>query len=174
MARTIAALALGALALAGCQTTEDAAVGLQSRWIGQPVDRFFVENGPPLSSFQLGDGSTIYTWRGGEMSYVQPAQVISTPVGPSQPLTSTTSTRTTTSRPAPGTTVTRTTTTSSSFGLTPTVTTVVQPARTVTLLCEAQITANPDGTITNVRISRDTEGDGFSLSRCADLFAPRS
>jgi len=164
------ALALVAFGLAACQSTEDANIGLQSRWLGQPVSQFFVENGPPVSSFELDNGSTIYTWRGGEKSYTRPAQVVTRPAGTGTS-TSNTRSRTTTSNPSPGTTVTRTRTTSTSFGFEPTVTTVVRPAQTVTLVCEAQLTANQSGTITNIRISRDTEGDGFSFSRCADLFA---
>lgn len=136
--RTTAILAvLATLGLAACQTTQDAAIGLEARYLGQPVDRFFIENGPPIARFQLQDGSTLYTWRGGETSYTRPGQV--------------------TTQPAPGT----------ASG----VTTIVQPPTIVNLLCEVQITANPGGAITDMRVSRDTEGSGLSFSRCAELFA---
>ncbi|WP_349370920.1 hypothetical protein [Salinarimonas sp.] len=167
----LAAVAALAVTLSACQTTQQAAERVQGKWIGQPVDAFFVENGPPVSSYALADGGLIYTWRGGEASFVRPAQVRTTPLAPSQPLMSRSRTTTTTSAPEPGTTVTRTTTTSASFGFTPpAVTTVVRPAERVNLVCEAQITADAEGVIRAVRISRDTQGAFLSLSRCADIF----
>jgi hypothetical protein len=47
---------------------------------------------------------------------------------------------------------------------------MVQPAHQVHLVCEAQITADKQGTIRSIRINRDTEGAAFSLSRCAQIF----
>ena len=41
--------------------------------------------------------------------------------------------------------------------------------RTVQLFCEAQITADAKGIIVNIEAIRDTDGEGFSRSRCADL-----
>ena len=48
-----AVLILGGSILAGCTTTEDANRALQSRWIGQPVERFFAAYGPPISEYPL-------------------------------------------------------------------------------------------------------------------------
>lgn len=159
------------LALAGCKTTEEAAQAVRARWIGQPVDRFFIENGLPASSYVLDSGGTIYTWRGGETSYVRPAQYQTQPAFGASPMRTTEKTTTFSSSPSPGVTLTRSTTTSSSFGYTPpSVTTMVRPAERVNLFCEAQITADEQGTIMAVRINRDTQGAAFSLSRCAEIF----
>ncbi len=161
---TAVAVAIG---LAGCKTTEEASKAVRGKWLGKPVDSFFIENGPPISSFPLEAGGTIYTWRGGETSYVRPAQI---QTRPAQPAFGNTVTRTTTVNPAPGTTVTRSSTTSFGVSAAPT-TTVIRPAQRVELVCEAQIATDKDGKILSVRISRDTDGAGFSLSRCAELFA---
>jgi hypothetical protein len=52
-------------AASGCTTTEQAAQALHSKWEGQPVDSFFVQNGPPVSSYAMVDGGKIFTWIGG-------------------------------------------------------------------------------------------------------------
>lgn len=162
----IGALALG---LSGCQTTQEVAQEMRSKWIGQPVDEFFVMHGPPVSDYGLSGGGTIYTWRGGEADYTRPAQIRSTTVGGQTIGSSQTRSRTT--HPAPGTTVTRSTTTSASIGL-PALTQdiMVRPAERIHLVCEAQISVDDEGIIEQVRISRDTEGRGFSFSRCAEVF----
>ena len=159
-----------AVGLAACQTTQEVAQEMRSKWIGQPVDAFFVMHGPPVSDYALSGGGTIYTWRGGEDSYTRPAQIRSTTIGGQGVGSSHTQSRTT--HPAPGTTVTRSTTTSVSFGLPPTVTQdiMLRPAERVYLICEAQISVDNEGIIEQVRISRDTEGRGFSFSRCAEVF----
>ncbi|MGO4571515.1 hypothetical protein [Microvirga sp. 2TAF3] len=171
MFKTIGAVLAVALAVAGCKTTEEAASAVRAKWIGQPIDNFFVENGPPISSYTLDSGGMIYTWRGGETSFVRPAQYQTNSNFGSRPLSSTSKTTTVTANPSPGVTVTRSSTTNSSFGFSaaPT-TTMVRPAQHVSLFCEAQITADDQGTIIAVRINRDTEGAAFSLSRCAEIF----
>jgi hypothetical protein len=156
-----------AVALAGCKTTEEAGKAVRGKWLDKPVDAFFVENGPPISSFPLEAGGTIYTWRGGETSYVRPAQF---QTRPAQPAFGNTVTRTTTVNTGPGSSVTRSSTTSFGVGTAPT-TTMVRPAQRVELVCEAQIATDKEGKILSVRISRDTDGAGFSLSRCAEVFA---
>lgn len=171
MLKPIGAILAAALVLAGCKTTEEAAQAVRAKWTGQPIDRFFVENGPPVSSYALESGGMIYTWRGGETSYVKPAQYQTQPAFGASPMRTTEKTTTFTSNPAPGVTVTRSSTTSSSFGYTPpSVTTMVRPAERVNLFCEAQITADEQGMIMAVRINRDTQGAAFSLSRCAEIF----
>ncbi|MBB4038780.1 hypothetical protein GGR34_000409 [Microvirga flocculans] len=171
MLKTVVAVLAAGLVLAGCKTTEQAATAVRAKWIGQPVDRFFMENGPPVSSYALDSGGIIYTWRGGEMSYVRPAQYQTRPAFGASPMRTTERTTVMTAHPSPGVTVTRSRTTSSSFGFSaPSVTTMVQPAQQVNLVCEAQITADDKGRIVAVRISRDTEGAALSFSRCADIF----
>ncbi|MFC4171933.1 hypothetical protein ACFOYU_07670 [Microvirga sp. GCM10011540] len=170
MIKSVGAVLAAALALAGCKTTEEAARSVRAKWIGEPIDRFFVENGPPVSSYALDSGGTIYTWRGGEMDFVRPAQYQTRPAF-SSPMKVSERTTTVTAHPAPGVTVTRSKTTSSSFGFAaPQVTTMVRPPQHVHLVCEAQITADDQGIIQAVRINRDTEGAAFSLSRCGDIF----
>lgn len=170
MLKSAGAVLVAALAVAGCKTTEEAAQSVRAKWIGEPVDRFFVENGPPVSSYALDAGGTIYTWRGGEMDYVRPAQYSTQPGFPS-PMRVSQKTTSVTAHPSPGVTVTRSSTTSSSFGFSsPPVTTMVRPPQHVHLVCEAQITADEQGTIQAVRINRDTEGAAFSFSRCGEIF----
>jgi hypothetical protein len=170
MFKSLSAALLAALALAGCKTTEEAAQSARAKWIGESVDRFFVENGPPVSSYALDSGGTIYTWRGGEMDYVRPAQY-STQPGFSSPMRVSQKVTTVTAHRAPGVTVSRSSTTSSSFGFSsPPVTTMVRPPQQVHLVCEAQITADDQGIIQAVRINRDTEGAAFTFSRCAEIF----
>ena len=171
MKRNMGAVLMAAVALAGCKTTEEAAQAVRAKWIGQPVDSFFMENGPPVSSYALDGGGTIYTWRGGETSYVRPAQYQTQPSFGASPTRTTEKTTSFTSNPSPGVTVTRSTTTSSSFGYTPpSVPTMVRPAERVNLFCEAQISADEQGMIMAVRINRDTQGAAFSFSRCAEIF----
>lgn len=65
-------LLLAGLSLAGC-TTDKAAQQMQSSWVGRSTDQFFVQNGPPVTSFKLNDGRTLYTWRSGVRNVSMPA-----------------------------------------------------------------------------------------------------
>ena len=58
-------LAVVAIFLASCSTTQQAAVALQNGWVGKNADDFFKRYGPPASNFALADGGTIYEWVGG-------------------------------------------------------------------------------------------------------------
>ena len=80
-----------------------------------------------------------------------------------------TRTTTETHKKADGSTVT--TTKSSSFGISgqPVAPQLVSPARTEELFCELQITTGPDKSIRMLRATNDTDGEGFSLSRCAEV-----
>ena len=157
--------------LAACTTTADTNQVLKSRWIGQPSDLFFSRYGPPLRSFALNDGGTVYTWRGGETTRTVAPARRSTLGQPSAPFASRVRTTTTVTHPNANTTVTKTRSSSFSVGLQPAVgQMLVQPPRVERLFCEAQITGDAGGTIRNVEASRDTAGAGFSLSRCAEVF----
>ncbi len=175
--RRLLGLGLVMVTMAGCATTQEANKAIQSRWIGQPSDAFFAAYGPPLRSFPLNNGGAVYSWRGGETTRVVPAQYQTVqpadaqPLAPN-PLAQNTRTTTTVINPNPNTTVTKTTTTSMSIGM-PSgqpQQVMVRPERVENLLCEAQITVDAGGTITNIQTSRDTTGAGFSLSRCAEVF----
>jgi len=166
-------LALLAPALAACTTTEEANKAIKSRFIGQPSDVFFSSYGAPISEFDLNNGGKVYRWRGGETSRTIPAEYM-TVGNPSDPMAGKTNTKTTTtiSQPNSSTTVTesRTTSSSVSFGGFGPQQVMVRPARVEHLFCEAQITVEAGGTITNVEATRDTDGQGLSLSRCAEVF----
>ena len=72
--RIVGSLALLTLALGACTTTEEAQQVLQSRWIGQPVDNFFMRYGPPYASYQMGNGGEVYSWHGGDKTrYIAPS-----------------------------------------------------------------------------------------------------
>ena len=163
------AITLGALALSACTTTEEANVAMQSRWIGQPADSFFTYYGPPVSSFPLNDGGEIFTWAGGETTRYIPAQY-ATPAQPkNDDFGKVTKTRTETHQTADGRTITKTT--SSSFGLTQPAPAaqLISPARTEQLYCKLQITVSPDRIIKMLRATNDTDGEGLSFSRCAEV-----
>jgi hypothetical protein len=163
---TLAALAL----TAGCVTTQEAERAMASRFIGQSSDAFFSTYGVPQSSFPLHNGNTLYTWRGGQSVYHRPAQY-QTINPPAAGLGSTTiKTTTHTSHPGPGQTVTETKSKSFTSGISLPQQVMVAPPRDVALFCEAQITVNPQGNISALRVTQDTDGAGLSLSRCAEVF----
>ena len=160
-------------AVAGCTTTEEANQAMKSRFIGQPSDSFFSQYGAPQTAFPLNNGGTVYRWRGGETVRSYPAEykTVETKQAPLASQTQTT-TKTTLSQPAANTTLTRTTTTSYGVGAAQPSSqqVMVRPARNETLFCEAQITTDSAGLIVNIEATRDTDGAGFSLSRCAEVF----
>jgi len=156
------ALAMG---VAGCATTEEANKAIQSKWIGQPADSFFTYYGPPASSFPLNDGGTIYTWVGGETTRHVPAQYQTT-----QPNDANKFTRSSTETKKNSDGSTTTTTRSTSFGISqPVAPRMISPARTEQLFCELQITTGPDKLIRMLRATNDTDGEGLSFSRCAEV-----
>lgn len=163
-----AALCVLAMTMVGCTTTEEANKAIQSKWIGQPVDSFFTYYGPPVSSFPLNDGGTIYTWVGGQTTRYIPAQY-QTPQPVNQDANRVTRTTTETHKKSDGSTVT--TTKTSSFGISarPAAPQMISPPRTEELFCELQITTGPDKLIRMLRATNDTDGAGFSLSRCAEV-----
>lgn len=161
--RIQSALAVGlvfvsSLVFSSCTTTEDANNAARSRWLGQPVDSFFAAYGPPIDEYPLSSGK-IYTWRGGDKTrYIPPTY----------------------SNPEPASTVVRTQTRTDGSGQTVTQTRVItrdpfwqpqmiSPPQYQQLFCELQINTDKAGVITAIRASNDTDGDGFSLSRCAEV-----
>lgn len=142
-----------ALLLSGCVTTADVTTSMQDRWTGQPVDAFFRSYGPPASSYKLGDGGQIFTWRGGTKVRHVPADYAIIHRDPFFDM-------------RPG------------FyrdhpfydGFDDPQMVMVAPPRDETLNCEAQITVSRKRTIQSIRISSDTDGEGLSMSRCADVF----
>ncbi|MBO0902133.1 hypothetical protein [Jiella sonneratiae] len=157
---TTSILAFGLLS--GCTTTEEANQAIQGRWIGQQSDAFFSQYGPPSSSFPLNSGGTVYTWRGGETVRTVSAQY-----------------RDMTKQEREYEEKRRGSTIINIGGnmamdATPPGKVLLSPSRTEQLGCEAQITTDAGGIITNIRTSRDTDGEGFSFSRCAEVFGVSS
>ena len=168
MRRAVLAVSLAALALAGCQTTQQAQQELGSRWIGRHVDEFFTQNGAPVSSFQLQNGGTIFQWTGGNETR---QEVVRTPAsasaGPGWSRTSGTSSTVISGNTA------RTTSTSTTVGFNPAglVSALTGPTvRTIEYGCDAEIATDAQGIIQNVRLARDTTGMGLNMSRCAEVF----
>ncbi|MER0239394.1 hypothetical protein [Fulvimarina sp. MAC8] len=161
--KRIMALGLAALGLAACTTTEDANQAIQSRWTGQQSDLFFSQYGPPASTFPLNNGGTVYTWRGGETVRDVPAQYRA--MSKEERKFEEKRRNNSTIINIGG---------SMSMESAPPGQVLVTPARTEQLGCEAQITTNDRGIITNIRTSRDTDGEGFSFSRCAEVFGVES
>ncbi|MCM2398847.1 hypothetical protein NBH19_22460 [Rhizobium sp. S95] len=154
----LATAAAFAIVLSGCTTTEEANTVIQSRWVGQPVEVFFTQYGPPVSEFPMASGNVLYTWRGGDKTrYIAPTYSTPTPAQ--------TTTRTETKETKPGVTVTKTTTT----GIYQPQPQMISPPRYEELFCELQITADPSQRIVAIRASNDTDGEGLSFSRCAEV-----
>lgn len=150
--RPLAALA-ACILMAGCTTTEDAQRAMAQRWPGQPVDSFFSAYGPPLSSYKLAGGRVIYTWRGGRMDkYIPPDYQVVRRDPFYDPMFD--------RRFGPG---------FRPWFDDPQVV-MVSPGRDVRLQCEAQITVDKARIIETISLSGDTEGDGISRSRCAEVF----
>lgn len=153
-------LALGLLA--GCTTTEEANQAIQGRWIGQSSDAFFSQYGPPSSEFPLNSGGTVYTWRGGETDRNVPAQYRDM-----------TKQEREYEKRRGGSTIINIGG-NMAMDATPPGKVLLAPSRTEELGCEAQISTNSGGVITSIRTSRDTDGEGFSFSRCAEVFGVSS
>ncbi len=122
---------------------------------GAAVDNFFSAYGPPVSSYKLSGGRVIYTWRGGRLEkYIPPDyQIVRR-----DPSTTPCSARV-----------------SAPFGpwFDDPQMVMVSPGRDVRLQCVAQITVDKARIIQSISLSADTEGDGFSQSRCAEVFGVR-
>ncbi|NDW05453.1 hypothetical protein GTK09_13565 [Jiella sp. 40Bstr34] len=148
--------------LAGCTTTEEANQAIQGRWIGQSSDAFFAQYGPPVSAFDLNNGGTVYTWQGGETERTVSAQYRDM-----------TKQEREFEEKRRGSTIINI---GGNMGMdaTPPGKVLLSPSRTEQLGCEAQISTNSAGIITTIRTSRDTDGEGFSFSRCAEVFGVTS
>lgn len=169
----LGALLVAVLALSRCATTQDAEKALGAKYIGKSSDVFFSHNGPPKSYFELNNGGRVYTWRGGETMIVSPAETKVIAAAPAGQTTSS-STTTTQSNPDPNTTVTKSTTTSFSVGTPGTATTVVtKPGQKIPIYCEVQITTDPEGVVTDIRATGDTQSVGLVGTRCAELFGSK-
>ncbi|MNT63912.1 hypothetical protein D3C72_2017660 [compost metagenome] len=77
-----------------------------------------------------------------------------------------TTTRTVTREAKPGVTVTKTTTLGGGYAPQPQ---MIAPPRYEELFCELQITADPSDRIVAIRATNDTDGEGLSFSRCAEV-----
>ena len=62
-------IVFGCLALCACTTPQQAILSVQNKYVGRPVDEFFVAKGPPQSEYKLNNGDTVYTWVGGIRHY---------------------------------------------------------------------------------------------------------
>ncbi|MBO3761091.1 DUF612 domain-containing protein [Ciceribacter sp. L1K22] len=174
--RLAAIVAIAGAILAGCTTTEEAQQVIQSRWIGQPVEVFFTQYGPPYAEYPMASGATIYSWRGGDTTrYIAPTYA--TPAESEQVIKKTT-TKTTTEtgkknkkdkdkKKKKDKKVTETTTTTTV--VVPQQPQMISPPRYEDLFCELQITADTSSRIIAIRATNDTDGEGLSFSRCAEV-----
>lgn len=67
----IAAPVLAILA-SGCVSTVETTTRMQSQWVGQPADAFFVSHGPPAVKHDLDAGGALYLWSSGVEHHVIP------------------------------------------------------------------------------------------------------
>ena len=159
-----AAIATTAVILYGCTTTEEANKAIQSRWIGPPADMFFSQYGPPESVYRMTGGGNVYTWRGGDKTRYVPAQYerVETPAVARSVTTEVTNGQ-----------VTKTSTSTVGVSM-PARERMISPARNEQLFCEIQISTDPADRIQSIRASNDTDGEGLSLSRCAEVMGVKS
>ena len=61
------------MTLCACSSPQEGLANVQSKFIGQKADQFFIARGPPASEYRLSDGGSIYTWIGGEKGYSIPS-----------------------------------------------------------------------------------------------------
>lgn len=153
-------LLLGGLLLASCQTTQQLASSLQSKWIGRSADQFFIDNGAPRSSYTMRDGGRIYSWVGGQKSIDLPGtgQTTTNVIGNTAFLTTTYQDRSELSQ-----------TTTNFIGNTAFSTTTHQDRSELRLGCAVQIVTDKSGIITTIKPTADTIGM-WQLSRCAEIF----
>ncbi|MEP0941253.1 MAG: hypothetical protein ABJH63_18845 [Rhizobiaceae bacterium] len=83
--------------LAGCTTTKDANEGLKLRYLGSPVDDFFIKHGPPQQQHISDSGKRLYVWSENPILNVSPGSTNTTvSVGNGSTIATTTSTPNTT------------------------------------------------------------------------------
>lgn len=51
-----------ALGVVGCTTTEQANEAMSARYVGAPVDSFFLQHGPPVATHDMYDGRRMFLW----------------------------------------------------------------------------------------------------------------
>lgn len=68
MMKKISILVLS-LTITACVTTKNAAIKITSKYVGQHVDVFFVENGAPATEYTMSDGRVAYLWKAGIEEY---------------------------------------------------------------------------------------------------------
>jgi hypothetical protein len=73
-----AILCLAFFGIGGCTTTEQAANVLHSKWDGQSADSFFLQYGPPVSTYTMADGGKIFSWVGGRANIPLPGSASTT------------------------------------------------------------------------------------------------
>jgi hypothetical protein len=134
------AAAVATLALSACVSTQDVSKSLTTRYIGQPSDAFFAQYGAPVNSTHLNDGDTVYNWHGGDSVIVIPPEYKSFETPGSSPMAGSSNQM------------------------------LVHPAKQKRIYCEARITTDAQGRIVSVEATHDTEGETFSMSRCAEVF----
>ena len=81
MHRHFSLLLLAPIALftvVGCTTTEQANAAMESKFVGQTTDSFFVDHGPPAASHNLDDGRVIYLWAENPHSVYLPGSTTAT------------------------------------------------------------------------------------------------
>lgn len=74
-------VAIIAIAVCGCTTTEQANKLVASKYMGGQTDAFFTKFGPPESSYKLQSGDTLFTWAERARYWNTPGSVQTTVVG---------------------------------------------------------------------------------------------
>lgn len=151
VSRNLVAIGLS-FALAACQTTQQVDQAVRNSWIGQPSEAFFSMYGPPVSRESSDASGTAYVWRGGTTGLMRPPSLAFGSAAPSQGRGS---------FPAIASGVSKVEAMQGFSSL---------PPQWVELTCEVELVADVYGNIQTLRISRDTEGEFFSFSRCAEVF----
>ena len=67
-----------AILLAACTTTQQANTALSTKFAGKSADSFFMQYGPPASSYTMNDGRRMYVWAETQRNFQLPGSSTST------------------------------------------------------------------------------------------------
>ncbi|MBZ9859716.1 hypothetical protein [Mesorhizobium sp. CA12] len=67
-----------AILLAACTTTQQANTALSTKFAGRSADSFFLQYGPPASSYTMNDGRRMYVWAETQRNFQLPGSSTST------------------------------------------------------------------------------------------------
>lgn len=151
MWRGVAVALASVLALSSCVATKEMADKLNAQYAGRSADEFFLKYGAPATRHQLNSGDVMFLWNSGVTTFAMPET------------TTTTTTHTGTVNGLSGGGVTTGTYSGVSRSMSST-----SGGGAIKTQCEVQLVTASDGTIRNLRITKNTIGNWLP-SRCDEV-----